>query len=73
MQAVFGPGGEHPVGLVGTFGDQVVDHDADITLGTRNDDGRTPENGPGGVNSCNQSLTGGFFVAGSTVDLSGEV
>ena len=36
QQPVLRPAGEHPVGLVGPLGHQVVDQDADVTSGADN-------------------------------------
>ena len=72
-QAVFGPAREHPVGLFGPLGDQVVDQHADVGFVAPEDEGLFPFDRQGGVDTRHQSLGRRLLVAGGTVDLAGEV
>ena len=42
QQAVLGPAGEHPIRLVDSSGDEVVDQDADVTLRSVDDERPLP-------------------------------
>ncbi len=72
QQAVFGAAGEHAVGLGDPLRDQVVDEDADIGLVAGEVDGGGAGGGAGGVEAGEETLGGGFLVAGGAVDLAGE-
>ena len=71
-EAEFGAAGEHAVGFGGGFGDEVVDHDADVGLVAGEDEAVGALDFAGGVDSGDEALAGGFFVAGGAVDLAGE-
>ena len=73
VEAELGARGEHAIGLVGPFGDQVIDEDSDVglraverqRLGTLYSQAR--------VDAGHDALCGGLLVAGGSVDLPGEV
>ena len=71
-EAEFGAAGEHAVGFGGGFGDEVVDHDADVGLVAGEDEAVFALDFAGGVDAGDEALAGGFFVAGGAVDLAGE-
>ena len=72
VQPVFGPGGEHPVRLVRALRDEIVDHDPDVALRSRNDDRRSAQNGLRRIDPGDQSLASRLFVSRRSVDLSGK-
>src|SRR5829696_2720275 len=63
---------EHPVRLETSFGDQVVDEDADVCLVAPQLECRLAARTTRGVDARDHALGRGFLVAGSTVDLSRE-
>ncbi len=73
QQAVFRAGGEHPVRLGGSAGDEVVDHDGDVALIASHDDRLGTEDAPGGVDPGDPPLPGRLLVAAGAVDLAGEI
>ena len=72
-EAMLGAGGEHPVGVFDAFCDEVVHHDTDEGAVAGEDEGGLLFGLEGGIDAGEDALTGGFFVAGGAVDLSGEV
>ena len=72
LQAVFGAAGEHAVGFVHAFGDEVVHQYAEIGLFAAQQERVLFADVLHGICACEQALCGGFFVAGGAVDLSGE-
>src|SRR5207249_4977001 len=73
VETVLGSAGEHAIGFGGGFGDEVVDHDADVGLVAAQAKIRETASGElRGVDSGDQTLGGGFFVAAGAVDLTGE-
>ncbi len=72
LQAVFGAAGEHAVGFVHAFGDEVVHQYAEIGLFAAQQERVLFADVLHGIRACEQALCGGFFVAGRAVDLSGE-
>ena len=71
-EAVFGAAGEHAVRLGDAFGDEVVEHDAEVTFAAPRDVGGAALEGERGIDARDESLAGGFFVAGGSVYLSGK-
>src|SRR4030043_140602 len=71
METIFCPGGKHSVWLRGPFCDQVIDQYTDIGIRAFQDQGFLSLDREGRIDSCNQSLGGGFLIAGGAVDLSG--
>ena len=69
---MLGAGGEHAVGILDAFGDEVVDHDADEAVVAGEGDFGLVGGVAGGVNSGDDALSGGFFVTAGAVDLPGE-
>ena len=68
-QAVFGAGGEHPVGLGHALQRQIIDHHRDIGIGAVERGRRLAERGSGSLEPRDQPLRGGFLIAGGAVDL----
>ena len=71
-EAMLGAGGEHAVGVFDTFSHEVVDHNADEAVVAGEDDFGLIGRKAGSVDSGDDALPGGFFVAGCSVDLPGE-
>lgn len=71
-ETVFGAAGEHAVGFDGDFGDKVVHHDADVGLIAAEEDEFLVSGEAYGVESGEEPLGAGFFVAAGAVDLAGE-
>lgn len=71
-QAVFGTGGVEAVGLGEVAGDEVIDHHADVGLGTAEFNGRLAARPARGVDAGHEALGGGFLVASGAVDLAGQ-
>ena len=73
IQTIFRTGGKHPVRFVHALGNQVVNHYADISFRTVDD--KFPAFAfrfESCVDTGQQSLSSGFFIAGRTVNLSGK-
>ena len=70
---MLGPGGEHPVGLFGAAGHQIVDEDADVGVGSGEDERLPAQQDQGGIGPGHQALGGGFFIAAGAVDLASEM
>ena len=51
------------------MGYQVIDHHAQIAVGAVEDHGRGLTGGTGRIQSSNQALRPGFFIAGGAIDL----
>ena len=73
QQPVFGATGEHAVGLGGSLGNEVIDQHAEVRLAARRHPGLQVAGGARRIQARQQSLCGGFFVAGGAVDLAGEI
>src|SRR5581483_402883 len=73
MESEFSPGGEHPVRLVGTLRDQIVDQNAYIALGPPDDHLRFAGQLASGIYSGHDSLAAGLLVARSAVDLTSQI
>ena len=71
--AVLGAAGEHPVGLIGAFGDQVIDEYADIGFISSKCEGCLFDAVLVAVDACNKSLTCGLLVSGCPIDLTCEI
>src|SRR5262249_19746828 len=65
-------GREHAVRLQTSLGNQVVDQDADVPLVALEFKGTEPVCVARRSDSRDQTLRGGFLIAGSAVDLSGK-
>ena len=72
LQPVFGPRGEHPVGLGHAPRDQIVDQDAEIGFVAPGRPALLAACAPGGVDSGEQALGRGLLVSRGSVDLPGE-
>ena len=72
-QAVFRAAGEHAVGLDDALGHEVVHHYAKIRFRAAQHHGRAAEDFQRGIRSGDQSLAGGFLVAGGAIDLPGKI
>ena len=70
-QAVFRPGGHHPVGVGAALGDQVVNEGADIGGGPIQQKRRFSLHPPGGVDTGDQTLGRCFLIAGGAIELPG--
>lgn len=68
-QAEFRAGCHHTVRLFAAFADEVVNENADITVGTLEDDGVFSLNIANSVDTAHKPLCGRFFVAGGAVEL----
>src|ERR1700690_506337 len=69
QQPMLGPACEHPVGLIRSLCDQVVDENPDIGfMATKDQRGGSPSL-VGGIDAGNQPLAGGFLITRSSVDL----
>ena len=73
QEAVFCAGGEHAIGFIDTFGDEIVNQDSEVGLAAVKNKVRAILQFAGGIDAGDESLPGGFFVAGGAVDLSGEI
>jgi len=71
--AVLAAGGEHAIGLGDALGDEVVDHDADEAVRPAQGEWWPALRRQPGVGAGDDSLAGGFLVAGRAVDLAGEI
>src|SRR5437667_6270568 len=69
---MFRPRREHPVRLEAALRDQIVDENADVRFVTAQLECRTTHGASSRVDPRDDALSGGFFVAGRAVDLSGE-
>ncbi len=49
METVFRPGGKHAIGFGRPFGDQVIDQNTDIGIGTFQNNGFLPSNVKRGI------------------------
>ncbi len=72
-EAVFSAGGKHAIGFVDTFGDEVVDHDAQIALAAIDNERIGLFEFESGVDTGDEALAGSFFVACGAIDLTGEI
>ena len=72
QEAVLGARGEHAVGFVDVAGNQIVDEYADIGFVTLQNHAGLTCHGLGRIDAGHDALGGGFFVAGSAIDLAGE-
>ena len=72
-QAVFRPGGHHPVGLVGPLCHQIVNEYPCVSVPPGQDQRRLALDLQRGVDPRHQPLGGGFLVAGGAVELSRAV
>src|SRR5205823_2494565 len=70
MQSELGTRGEHAVGLVGALADEIVYQNGGVGLGAIENEWRQSLYLERRIDSCHQSLAGGFFVARSSIDLS---
>ena len=70
---ILGPGGKHPVGLVDSLRDKVVDQHADIGFIAFQNDRLLPFQRPVGIDSRHQTLGCSLFITGRTVDLTGKI
>ena len=73
QEPVLGATGEHPVRLIDSSGDEVVDQDADVPLRAIDMEWRLALGEQGGVDPGDEPLRGGFLISGRTVDLAGEI
>ena len=71
-QPVLGARGEHPVGLAGAAGDEIVDQYADIGVGAVEHERLRPRRRERRVEPGDQPLRRRLLVAGRAVDLAGE-
>src|SRR4030095_2323959 len=69
QQSMLGARSEHSVRLQATARYKVVDEDADVGLVSTQNDRRLATNGLRGVQTRNDSLSSGFFIAGGPIDL----
>src|SRR5690606_39531414 len=69
QQPVFGSAGEHPIGLPGAPGDEVIDQESDIGLIPAKDDRLPALDSQDGIDPGDQALGGSLLVAGGSVDL----
>lgn len=72
QDTVFGAGGKHAVGFIDAFGDEVIDKDADVSFVSSEDKGCSSVAEDMGIDTGHDTLSGGFFVSGGAIDLSGE-
>ena len=68
-EAVFRPGGHHPVGFVGALGHQVVQQHADIALAAVDKEGFLALQLQGGVHAGDEALHRRLLIAGGAVEL----
>lgn len=71
-EAVFCARGEHAVGLLGAFSDEVVNEDTGVPFVSANNEGLFLAYFKDCVNPSNEALTGSFFVARGAVDLASK-
>jgi hypothetical protein len=71
-QPIFGPRGEHPIGLSDTAGDEIVDHDPEVAFGAVEHDWCTHACPRGRVETGHKALRGSLLVARGAVDLAGQ-
>ena len=73
LQPVLGARGEHAIGLGDAARHEIVDHDAEIAVGARDDEAPAAAAGQQRrVDAGGQALGAGLLVAGRAVDLAGE-
>ena len=72
QQPVFRAGGEHPVGLVGAAGHQIIDQHADVGLSAAEHDAGFTVQSQAGIDAGHDALRGSLFIAGGAVDLAGQ-
>src|SRR5687768_1912690 len=72
-QPMFGAAGEHAVRFRGSFGYEIIDKDSDVGVCATENHGQLAEKLEGRVRSGHQTLRGGFFVSGRSVDLPGKI
>ena len=72
-QAVFRPGGKHPIRFAGSPGHQVVDHHPHICLGSIQDKPGSILNLTGGIDARPHALGRSLLITGSAVDLPGHI
>src|SRR5205085_1684014 len=69
MQSELGTRGEHAIGLVGAFADEIIYQNGGVGFGAIENEWRQLLYLERRIDSCHQSLAGGFFVARSSIDL----
>ena len=72
QNAIFGAGGEHTIGFIDAFIDQVIDQHADISLVTAQHHRLMFHEEQMGVHTGDDSLGGGLFITRGTIDLTGQ-
>gem|GEM_PF-4376961 len=72
-QAVLCPAGEHAIGLMSALGDQVVNHDTEVSLIPTWPPGFEVARRARGVEPGKQPLCPCFLVSGGAVDLTGKI
>jgi len=70
---MFSAAGEHAIRFGHSLGHQVIDQHADIRFFSTEYKFATTLHFEGGVGAGHQSLSGGFFVSGSAIDLPGKI
>ncbi len=70
---MFGPGSKHPVGFLGSLGDQIIDEDADIGFVSAEYKRFFASEFEHGVGARHKSLAGRFLISRGSIDLPGEV
>ena len=69
QQTIFRTGSKKTVRFIGAFIYQIIDEYTDITIGTAQNKGFLFFEFQSGIDPCHKTLTCGFFIPGSTVDL----
>ena len=69
QDAVFRPRGEHPVGFIDPFRNEVVDQDTDVRLVPAQDKGLLSAQLPVGVDTRHNPLRRGFLITRGSIDL----
>src|SRR5690242_16156204 len=69
VQPKLSPRSEHPVRLVRTFSNQIVDQDSDIPVCSLQNHRFRVSNSQSGIQPCDQSLIGGLFGMAGSDDL----
>ena len=72
-ESTFCPAREHPIWLVRSLCDEIIDQNADVGILTAEDERGVSSNAQCGVDTRHDPLGGSFLVSGRSIDLSGKI
>ena len=67
------PAREHPIWLVRSLCDEIIDQNADVGILTAEDERGVSSNAQCGVDTRHDPLGGSFLVSGRSIDLSSKI